>query len=249
MTDSVQIIDSGTPLIEDVTDQYVPVNIPDNLTPANIPNTPMSFDTDEERYLYDLDLSRARMYAPTSMADIKYMLNDKIKVVVYDELQQYNTLDELLQPYMAVVILYPNFHDKQCGHWCCCFVNTSGHRVEFFDSYGSYIDEKIADFDKEVESQRGDTFHQPKKIEPKLLELIYNSPYQNIVFNHVTYQCQKIDTNTCGLWVVWRLKNRQHTEDDFQKMFLDLPVAEGFLPDLVISNITNEVFPEMRPKI
>ena len=215
MTEPVQIIDSGTPLIEDITDQYVPVNIQDNTLPNYTPNQIPSFNNEEEKARYELDLTRARMYAPTSMSDIKYMLNDKIKVVVYDELQQYNTLDELLQPYMAVVILYPNFHDKQCGHWCTCFVNTSGHRVEFFDSYGSYIDEKIADYDHEVD--KSDTFHKPKKIEPKLLELIYNSPYQNIVFNHVTYQCQKLDTNTCGLWVVWRLKNRQHTEDDFQR--------------------------------
>src|ERR1700722_337619 len=247
MTDE---IDAGTPIIEEIMEN-VPTDIPDNNEPQPTPQPQrpqMPEMNEQEKLIYQLNQTRQKMYDPTSMKDIEYMLNNKVKVITYDELANINDINDLLRPYMSCVILYPNLHNPQTGHWCCIFLSNSGERLEFFDSYGSYIDEKIQDYDNEVDELR-DVFHKPKKIPTKLLELVYNSPYQNVFFNHVPYQAQKIDTATCGLWCVMRLKNKHYTEDQFQKIFYDYPISEGFYPDMVLSLIIDELFPEMAPQI
>ena len=68
-----------------------------------------------------LDKYRARMYKPTSRKDLYYMLDDAVKIVTYDELNSFNSLDELLEPYQSVIILYPGETDPDVGHWVALF--------------------------------------------------------------------------------------------------------------------------------
>jgi hypothetical protein len=185
-----------------------------------------------------------RMWAPTSRQDIQHMMNNKVRVVSYKELEQFKTLDELLDPYQCVVLLYPNYGSEDVGHWCCLFSNSSNSYLEFFDAYGCFIDDKIAEFDERQEDDK--SFHKPRKIEPKLIELILASNYGNVHFNDMPYQSTKYDTNTCGLWCVARLKNKHLNEETFQKLYLELPLDNNQLPDMTLSNLIGNLYPEMR---
>lgn len=211
------------------------ITVPDDLPP-------MQISTQES----NLDKWRRRMLIPTSRKDIRYMLNDKVTVVSFDELLNYNNIDELLHPYMSVVILYPNPPssalnlDDQMGHWCCLFASNSG-RLFFYDSYGCYIDSKIKDYDEAM-----DRMHEPHKLEPKLLDLILNSEYADKVnFSEFPMQSETIDTAVCGLYCVFRLKNKHFSESEFYNIFHELPASEGVLPDLAIAGLTCKLFPEM----
>lgn len=207
--------------------------------------------SDNEALLDELDSYERRMLAPTSKRDIKFMLSNACKVVLYEDLETYDSLDELLAPYQSVVILYPNSIDPDddentVGHWCTIFKSTSGDRVEFFDSYGSYIDNNI----KLVNDDILDKFHKPHLLEPKLLKLLYESPYcDNVHWNETEYQCSTCDTQTCGLWCVARLKNKHLNEYEFKKIYHDGPLSDPslpILPDLLVSGLICNLYPEMR---
>lgn len=207
-------------------------------------NIPLLSNNTADKSVANLECARKRMYVPTSKADIKYMLNDKVKVVTYLELNNYNSLDELLEPYMNVVILYPSPPpNDEIGHWCCIFANTGLNRIEFFDSYGCYIDDKVEDFNDNI-----DPIHESHQLEPKLLELILSSKYAdgNIHYNEITYQSTTKATSTCGLWVVMRIKNKHLNEYEFAKVYHDLPTQFKIMPDLMVSSLICNLFPEMR---
>ena len=84
-----------------------------------------------------IDLERKR---PLSDEDILDMMHDKTNIILYEDLAYAPSLDSILSPYGACVILYqikPNY-----GHWCCIFKRTNT-LVEFFDPYGMFIDDEL----------------------------------------------------------------------------------------------------------
>lgn len=191
---------------------------------------------------------RERMFRPTSRRDIEYMLGDKIKVLTYDELLQYSTFEDLMDPYHAIVILYPNLSTPDLGHWVTCFVAPGTNSVIYFDSYGCYIDEPIRAYNEEAEEEEREKrlLRKKRRLEPKLLELLIESPYDNEVFyNDTTFQSEDMCTNTCGLWCVVRLICNIYGENEFKKLYYDKPLSMDISPDLAVSNVICDIFPEM----
>lgn len=200
-----------------------------------------------------MDMLRKRTISPTSRNDILYMFDNKVKIIPFGDLDKYDSLDELLEPYMSVIILYPNPPpNDDIGHWCCIMVNNDGKdKLRFFDSYGCYIDSKIADYDSQVRESH--------KIEPKLLELIMGSKYydkDSVYYNDKILQGEILivkDPNpyngqlisTCGLWCTLRLKNKHMGDDEFYRQFYELPLMLGINPDINLSNMICNLFPEM----
>lgn len=200
--------------------------VPENISPVS---------------LEGIELTRHRMYSPTSKVDVLYMLNGKVNVVKYRELESIQSFEELIGPYKKCVILYPHSESEDSGHWCTVFANSlTSDRAEFFDAYGFYIDDPLESFNR-------DTMHKMHKLEPKLLELILNSKYaDNFHYNDTPYQSELLATDACGLWTVLRLKNAHLNEAEFRKIYFDLPVQRGYLPDLVVSEVILELFPELK---
>lgn len=191
----------------------------------------------------ELDKYRKRMYEPTSKKDIMYMLGNAIKVVPYEEISKYETLEELLQPYNVVGILYPNANNEEVGHWCCLFVMPNTQRLQYFDSYGCYIDENIVKFNEE--DKRVKT-HKMQKIPHALIQLILKSPYADDTYwNDYPLQSDRISSATCGLWCVTRLKNVYLNEEEFARQYYDMPISMGIEPDLAISALICKIYPEM----
>lgn len=189
----------------------------------------------------ELEKIRARMYAPTSKKDLEHMLNGKSRIVVYDQLNDYTSFKDLIEPYQSLIILYPNADDPEIGHWTCIFVIPGTDRVEYFDSYGAYIDEPVGEYNKDKKA-----LHDPQRIEPRLLELLAASPYaDNLYFNETPFQSEDHASQTCGLWVVLRLKNNYLKEEAFEKEYFDIPTNAGVLPDLLAAAMILEMYPEM----
>lgn len=191
-----------------------------------------------------LEKYRNRMLRPTSKKDLLYMLGDAVKIIKYEEIENFATLKDLLDPFQAVILLYANANDEEVGHWACIFVMPGTNILQYFDSYGCYIDDKIRTFNEADEKV---LMHEQKRIEPKLVNLILESPYADSVYwNEYAFQTNSIATSTCGCWCVLRLKNNHLDEEGFKKVYLDLPTKQNILPDLLVATIICDTYPEMQ---
>lgn len=139
--------------------------------------------------------------------DLLELVDGKAKVVVYPELIKYKTLDHLLYPYGAVFLLYES--QPKWGHWVLIF-KRDDMNVEFFDSYGTIIDDELQEINPSFRKQSNQEY-------PYLTYLLYNSPY-NIHYNQYQFQHDG-DIKTCGRWCVIRLYYKDLTLKQFRDLF------------------------------
>jgi hypothetical protein len=166
------------------------------------------------------------MNVSLSDRDIREMLGEDVKVVLYPDIYKYTTLDELLAPFNKVVILYTT--QDHYGHW------VSLHRwkntVYFFDSYGLQIDDQL-EFVPDVYLQEN---YQPIRY---LRLLLGNSKY-NIDYNDRQLQLRGEGVTTCGRWCVARLSLPQLTADQFAQLFR---ATKKFMPDDLVVRFTERL--------
>ena len=155
--------------------------------------------------------------------DILKLTNNNTKIIVYPELKDYNTIDEVLEPYGSAVLLY--LTNKNYGHWVC-IIKQPNNIIEFFDSYGYKPDHQL----KFVNEQ---TRKHLKQTVPHLSYLLYNSPYK-VVYNDVKLQKKKKDINTCGKHCALRIVLKHINIDDYVDLFNNYKVD----PDTLVSLLT-----------
>lgn len=143
---------------------------------------------------------------PLGSKQIKKAFGGKIKIILYSQLKNYNSINELLEPYDKVVILY--YWKKYFGHWICIFKNVNGN-IEVFDSLGSWIDDTLYTIDKEFRKQNNEDYKY-------LTKLLYDC---NCEVEYNDKQLQSNKTSTCGRWCVYRLKRDDLTIEEFQDLF------------------------------
>jgi hypothetical protein len=150
---------------------------------------------------------------PLSGTDIKNIFNNKIKVILYSDINKYNNIYELLHPYNKVVILYVHKIKEDggfFGHWQCVFKNKNNN-IEIFDSFGSWIDSFLDTIPMQFRKQHKQSY----KI---LSELLLKSK-NKIEYNDK--QLQNKETNTCGKWCSYRILRNDLTIEEFQNLFSD----------------------------
>lgn len=153
------------------------------------------------------------MFRALSSKDIKGYFNGKVKVILYNEIGKYRTIDELLNPYGRVIMLYfwkaePNYY----GHWISCFRNCNNN-IEVFDSFGTFIDDTL--------NKISLNFRKEHNIyEKHLTKLLYDS---GKIIEYNDKQLQDKKTSTCGRWCIYRLYRDDLTIEQFQKLF-DIPI-------------------------
>jgi hypothetical protein len=139
--------------------------------------------------------------------DILKALDYKCNLVQYKDLENFNSIKELLGQHKKCVLLY---HTKRnYGHWTCLY--EYDNRIYFFDSYGIIPDNELKflhpDLKEELNSQHR-----------HLTKLLYN---QNKPVEYNEYQLQERKPNiaTCGRWVILRLKYPTISVDEFYENF------------------------------
>lgn len=137
------------------------------------------------------------------------LIDHKANLILYPDIHHYKSLDQMLNPYGAAIILFcarPNY-----GHWCCIFKRTN-NLIEFFDPYGSIIDEQLQYINKNYRKKS----HQDHTY---LTKLMIKSPYE-LSYNNYPFQHLKDGVKTCGRWVALRLACRNISLNKFAKIFL-----------------------------
>ena len=104
---------------------------------------------------------------PYSGQDIMDICDNETKVITYKDLLKFDNIDEALEPYGNIVILYekkPNF-----GHWVCLIKHEDQNKIEFYDPYGFGIDDQFKLIvDKNING--GDNM--------RLSKMLVDSPYK-----------------------------------------------------------------------
>lgn len=141
--------------------------------------------------------------------DISNIFDNKIKIVTYDQLSKFRTVEELLSPYGKVALLYVwENRPYAYGHWVCLFVNCKGN-IEFFDSFGTFPDDTLDTINKNFRMNNGEDYRY-------LTHLLYN--YKgDVEYNDKVLQGKK--SSTCGRWISYRMIRNDLTIEDFQKLF------------------------------
>lgn len=148
--------------------------------------------------------------------DILKFCDDKVRILGVPELNQMRSLDEVLKPFGATILLYETKRtgpQSVEGHWCLLLKRTDKN-VEFFDPYGLRVDDEL-DFVP-------DTYKAQTKQYGRLVDLIEDksSPY-TVYYNHVPMQEKGSATGTCGRWCALRAKMRAWSLLEFQTFFMN----------------------------
>jgi len=129
-----------------------------------------------------------------SNQDIKNYLGNDTKIFEYKDLNNYNSIDEILPNEKDFCIILIETKQRS-GHWTA-LMKYSG-LLEWFDSYGLDVDEELNFISNIMRRTLGETKKQ-------LSKLIDSSPYE-CIYNHVQLQTHKSFDDTCGRWVCSRI--------------------------------------------
>jgi hypothetical protein len=171
-----------------------------------------------------MDILKKLQFKSLSMSEIKDALGGKVRVITYDKLKNYKTIDEALGPYGKLVILYLTSDDY--GHFVCIW-KFNKEIIQFFDSYGDMVDRQLKYIPKYFIKESGQSF-------PMLSLLLLKSNYE-VRYN--SFKLQQDKTTTCGRWCVYRLIKCNLNEYEFYDIFKNNKLK----PDLLITYLTKNI--------
>ena len=146
---------------------------------------------------------------PLSDKDILKIFDNKINVILYDDLYKYNNINEILNKNNRAIILYifeSNIHGGKSGHWVS--LRKYKRSILFFDSFGNIPDTQI----KDIPIQQRIKLNEDKLF---LTNLIKNNNY-DIEYNEKIMQDDL--SVVCGYYCVLFCA-LNYSMKDFQKIF------------------------------
>jgi len=138
--------------------------------------------------------------------DLLRICRNEIEVIPYHTLGKYNSIEDLLKKFGAVILLYET--KENFGHYTALFYDVK-NRLEFFDSYGLAPDQEL----------KYATYNLDEGV-PFLTKLL--KKYEGrILYNKFQFQAFMKDMNTCGRWTSVRIRMRKKYDlQMFAKLFV-----------------------------
>lgn len=170
-----------------------------------------------------------------SDTDLKKVLGNGVKIVMYPDLHRMRTLDEVMGPNGAAIILFeakPGY-----GHWCTVFRGPGGDDglVEFFNPYGGYPDDSLKFIGKGFAAKTNQDY-------PYLSRLMMESPYR-LSYNQYAFQRHANDVKTCGRHCAARLLLRGLNLDEYRDWIVQQARKTRTNADAVVSGVTSKIGP------
>jgi hypothetical protein len=128
-------------------------------------------------------------HEPMDDGDLRYYLGDNLRLLTYRELNNYNTIEDLLPDNKShVIILYPVISEVN-GHYCTIY--RLNDVIYYSCSYGMKVDAPLS-------------FNDKYKDTPKKLSQLLNKSYFPVYFNTICFQDKK-DSKiaTCGSYAIF----------------------------------------------
>jgi len=154
-----------------------------------------------------------KVIQPLGDGDIKSHLPN-IKVITYEELENYNRIEELLpRSKDAVVILYQK--NEGYGHWVC--ICRDNMKITFFDPLGYRPDKQLLWTERYLRKKVGQSIPFMSHLLNKALKHGYK-----VTFNVFKFQKESSEVNTCGRHVVSYIKYWMKTANPNIKDYLQI---------------------------
>jgi len=161
---------------------------------------------------------------PLSGSQLRDLTNGKSNIMRYEELMEYDNIEDVLEPHGAVILLYQT-EDRDFGHWAALFKDPNRKDVLiFYDSLGIGLDEELKFSKYNQKNMDG-------RIVKHLTDLIANSNYR-VDNNKVRLQENIKDVSTCGRYAGLRVLLRHLSNRQYNHM---LKNNEHYKPDFWIS--------------
>jgi len=162
-----------------------------------------------------------------SNQDIFKKVHGRVNIEVYPNLYKYRSIDELLGPYGACILLFES--KPSYGHWVLIF-KLSNSKLEFFNPYGGYPDDTLLYID--------DSFRKKtRQLKPRLSLLMLNSPYE-LSYNEFAFQKHKGDIKTCGRHCIVRLLCRNYNLYEYKALLDRLSKQYKMNYDEIVTALT-----------
>lgn len=145
-------------------------------------------------------------YEDVALSDKQLLkiINGNAKLVLYPDLKNYSSIDEVLGTHTACILLFEA--KKNYGHWCCLW-KLNNSTVSFFNPYGGYPDASLKHIPEHFARISNQDY-------PYLSLLLYNSPYK-LTYNERQYQEKNKNIKTCGRHCGVRLICRNMSDDQY----------------------------------
>ena len=164
---------------------------------------------------------------PLSDDDVRKVLGKGCKIIRYGDLDQYQTLEQLLpKPIDYVVLLYESRRDR--GHWVCVLRYTDV--FEYVDSYGVYPDKQLLWTPVKLR-------HLLDQEEP-YLTVLFNRTNNDVIYNTIEYQKMTDDVATCGSHVCHRVYRMLYDNMDlhhYYKYMKAIKDKSGYSYDRIVA--------------
>lgn len=150
-----------------------------------------------KKYLYELENNQTDEYEATELEpvalsnfDIRDYHIPNSKVLLYHELEQFNSIDEMFGGKSLVFLLYQPLVGNM-GHWVLLYKHLNN--FQYFCSYALPIDSPITKWYRDGQ--------------PTYLSNLLNKAHGlRITYNSYPFQTKKQDISTCGRWCLLRAK-------------------------------------------
>lgn len=142
-----------------------------------------------------------------SGTEVLDLLNNKCNLVLYSDLHNIKSIQELLGEYKKCVLLYHT--SANYGHYCCVYENNN--TIFFFDSYGSIPDTQLNFLPRDLKQELNSNHNY-------LIRLMYNSG-KPVEYNQFQFQRREPHITTCGRWCVNRLRFPEISINDYHDIF------------------------------
>lgn len=168
-----------------------------------------------------------------SSTDIKRIIGD-CKIITYDKIKQYSSIEQLFGNLNKVVLLYVNETEGNdiIGHWCLLL--RKKNLIEFWDSFGKSPDAHLKSLPSGIKIMFNQNYNY-------LLKLLYDfSIKKNHEVHYNEFKMQNNNTNTCGRFVAVRGYFAEIDMNDYQKIFKNLK-KKGYDLDEVIVYLSDHL--------
>lgn len=142
-----------------------------------------------------------------SIDDIRDLVGN-VKMVKFDQLVEYKTIEQLLPKQKDCVVIFYETESANVGHWTAlCRLNEA---YIFFDSYGNSEQQDFSYIPMSLRNQLG--------IEKDYLKNLLKD--KHVISNHIDFQKMRDGVDTCGRFVAMFLYvfKRGYSLSDFQKI-------------------------------
>lgn len=150
---------------------------------------------------------------PLSDTQIYNYLKGNVNIIIYHNLCNYKSVNQLFSKSNNVIILYET--SPRVGHWIA-IINNDNH-VEFFDSYGYK-----PDYEKEM--IKNDFLETSGQINNYVIHLLRGTN-KKVIYNEKQLQQSNNNVSTCGRHCIVRIIMKDTPLKKYQKILLKHGIA------------------------